>query len=332
MWTLIRVGGVGENYGGAHKEFMIDSESDLENIDTNGVAPGSKAYTPGHYREWEMDLIGNWTEVGVEYEDTYTLTVTVKDKSVTYDGTEQSGYTIETVEGTGETIDTTYYTVTGLEEGHVLKVIYTPKNGKDVGSYGDGAFESVVVTNNGINVTAAYTSITANAGALAITKKAVTMKSASKTKTYDGTALVNGETALNTETGWVDGEGATYTFTGSQTNAGTSTNSFTYALNEGTDAGNYNITKTEGTLEVTLASATVTADNKEKTVGGDDPALTATVTGLVNDEPATTITYTISRAEGETAGEYTITPTGNATQGNYSVSYVTGTLTINAAE
>ena len=83
-----------------------------------------------------------------------------------------------------------------------------------------------------------------------ITKRPVTLKSASLEKVYDGKALVNGDTALETEKGWVEGEGATYSFTGSQTQVGKCVNEFEYTLNENTLASNYSITKKAGTLTV----------------------------------------------------------------------------------
>jgi len=79
---------------------------------------------------------------------------------------------------------------------------------------------------------------------------------------------------------------------------------------------------------ITRAPVTVTAVNKTKGYGDPEPALTATVTGLVNGESTNLIVYTISRAEGNSYGNYTITPTGATEQGNYRVTYVTGVLTI----
>lgn len=79
---------------------------------------------------------------------------------------------------------------------------------------------------------------------------------------------------------------------------------------------------------ITRAAVTVKAENKTKGYGDPEPVLTATVTGLVNGESTNLIVYTISRAEGNSYGNYTITPTGNTEQGNYSVTYVTGVLTI----
>jgi hypothetical protein len=83
-----------------------------------------------------------------------------------------------------------------------------------------------------------------------------------------------------------------------------------------------------GTITITPASATVKADDKKRLTTEADPALTATVTGLVNNEPASKLTYTISRAAGTATGTYIITPSGDAVQGNYNVTYETGTFTI----
>lgn len=71
----------------------------------------------------------------------------------------------------------------------------------------------------------------------------------------------------------------------------------------------------------------VTADDETKEQGDDD-ALTVTVTGLAQGHTKAAISYSISREAGEDIGTYTITPTGKADQGNYSVTFVPGTLTI----
>ena len=82
---------------------------------------------------------------------------------------------------------------------------------------------------------------------------------------------------------------------------------------------------------INRAEATVKADDKTKvyqTPNLDDPTLTATITGLVNNEPESNIAYAISRENGEDAGLYIITPTGDAEQGNYHVTYETGIFQI----
>lgn len=85
------------------------------------------------------------------------------------------------------------------------------------------------------------------------------------------------------------------------------------------------------TVNIEQAPVTVAADSATKIYGDEDPELTAQVTGMQNDESIELIVYSIARAEGENVGEYTITPAGDASQGNYSVTYVTKTFTITRA-
>ena len=118
----------------------------------------------------------------------------------------------------------------------------------------------------------------------------------------------------------------------------TENGTYTEDIPTGTDAGIYVVwykvigddnhsDSTAESLNVTIArkAVVVTADNKSRTISGEDPELTATVTGLVGSD---TISYTLSREAGEDVGTYTITPSGDAEQGNYTVTYQTGIFTI----
>lgn len=85
-------------------------------------------------------------------------------------------------------------------------------------------------------------------------------------------------------------------------------------------------------IRVNPAPVTVTALDASKRVGEDDPEFLAVVTGLVDEQE---ILYTISRpgaGSDEDEGEYpdTILPAGEELQGNYSVTYVPGEMTISA--
>lgn len=64
-WTLMKEGGEAENFGAAHKEFMIDSISDIDNEPTQygSIAPGSFAYTGGYDTIFQKDVNGQWIEV-----------------------------------------------------------------------------------------------------------------------------------------------------------------------------------------------------------------------------------------------------------------------------
>ena len=81
-------------------------------------------------------------------------------------------------------------------------------------------------------------------------------------------------------------------------------------------------------LRVTPAPVTVRADSISKVAGTDDPKLSASVTGVLDGFQ---IVYTVGRrTDNEAAGTYPdeIVVTGEAQQGNYTVTYVNGTLTI----
>ena len=91
---------------------------------------------------------------------------------------------------------------------------------------------------------------------------------------------------------------------------------------------------TTGTVEILPFELVVTADDKTKVAGTGDPELTAVesvaVDGTTRPDDQE-ITYTLSRTAGEAVGGYAITPAGDALQGNYSITYIPGTLTITAA-
>ena len=162
--------------------------------------------------------------------------------------------------------------------------------------------------------------------ALKVTPRPVTLTSETASKPYDGTALTKPEVTVTGE-GFVPGEVTDIKATGSVTNVseGEVTNAITFVHGDAFKAGNYKIEKSEGKLSITPLAVTVTAKDYTKYVGENDPAFEATVTGTINND---TVSYTISREAGDTAGTYLITPAGAEAQGNYTVTYKTGTLTI----
>ena len=187
--------------------------------------------------------------------------------------------------------------------------------------------------------------ITTEAGTLTITKRPVTLTSATDTKEYDGNPLTNNTVTVGGQ-GFATGEGATYNVTGTQTIVGTSDNTFTYTLNQGTLAGNYDITTVEGTLTVTNRptpfeieivsnSATYTYDGTEKSVSGF-----VTTTFTVNGNNFTVEGLSASVAQ-TNAGTYpnTITGTeivkdinGNDVTAQFTVTKTPGNLVINPTD
>src|SRR5205814_4502092 len=86
------------------------------------------------------------------------------------------------------------------------------------------------------------------------------------------------------------------------------------------------VTPTHGTLHINPRPATITADNKNKAYGNDNPAFTATITGTVNGD---VLNYTLASTDGQfsNVGNYTITVTLGMNP-NYSVTPTNSTLTI----
>lgn len=80
-------------------------------------------------------------------------------------------------------------------------------------------------------------------------------------------------------------------------------------------------------LKIEPKDVTVTADNKTREFGTNNPALTATTNGTINSDTVIYTTNTEALIDSE-VGEYDIVVVGDETQGNYKVSYVNATLTI----
>ena len=102
----------------------------------------------------------------------------------------------------------------------------------------------------------------------------------------------------------------------------------------GGTAANYAITDLGGTLAVTPAPLTITADNQGKVYGAPDPALTFTPSGTLyfGDQYSVISGVSLATATGRTAtvGTHAITVTGG-TAANYAVTDLGGTLTVTPA-
>ena len=184
------------------------------------------------------DLYAQWKPIQIT--DEITVTIKGNTSTVTYDGTEKSvtGYTVERSDNRYTENDFTF-------SGTALA------KGTDAGTYPMG-----LKPENFENKNANFSKVTfvVTDGSLTITKREVTLTSASDSKPYDGTALTSKNVTVGGN-GFADGEGATYNVTGSQTEVGKSDNEFTYELNANTKANNYNITMYKGELVITAADS-----------------------------------------------------------------------------
>ena len=148
--------------------------------------------------------------------------------------------------------------------------------------------------------------------------------------TISGTAIVSGK--VGTDDVSVSGGSAAF----ADANVGTGkTVTFTGYTLSGTKANNYTLSaQPSATANITQAALTVTAKPKTITYG-DAPANDGVeYSGFVNNETSAVLsgtlgyTYTYSQY-GDVGNTYTITPSG-LTSGNYNISFVAGTLTVQA--
>lgn len=351
------VNGFGASYKNSKtydgKGFTIENEF-KEMLKTNGLAVGVKneyvdiTYTVtdkdnnvvGTYVVKANGTTGTWTagiaattspDVGTYI---YNVTCVVSDATPNgADSVSKSGtMTLSITENTGLTVSGNNYT--GKYDGQTHNGNVTATEGATLSYSTDNgetwtATEPTIKNVGEIKVIvkasmANYSDATAEY-TLKVTPRPVTLTSETASKPYDGDPLTRPVVTIEGD-GFVDGE-ATAIATGSVTNVSDSpvTNTIVYTTTDKFVAGNYNITKSEGTLTITPLAVTVTAKDYTKYVGEKDPAFEATVTGTINND---TVSYTISREKGETAGTYSITPAGAEAQGNYTVTYNAGTLTI----
>ena len=210
--------------------------------------------------------------------DEVVVTIAENSGNEEYNGSEQSveGYELRNISNDS-------YAATDIE--FVGSADHKVAKGTDAGTY-EMNLKPEDFKNNSANFTNVKFQIVD--GSLTITKRAVTLTSATPAeKTYDGNSL-EGRTVSITSGSLATGDKFVADVTGSQTNAGSSANAFTYKLENAAgeelakDAEgayrNYNVTKAEGVLKVNPVSdavvVTITGNHAEGTYSGKP--LTAT--------------------------------------------------------
>jgi|GEM_PF-1864945 len=113
---------------------------------------------------------------------------------------------------------------------------------------------------------------------------------------------------------------------------------FIYGAKGTLAAANYDFSFENGVLSIGKATITVTADNKSRLFGQQNPAMTATFSGFKNGESLATsditgvAALTTSAVATSTVGNYPITAAkGSLASGNYEFIYVNGVLTVGKA-
>ena len=240
------------NAGSSDNEFTYRLNSSTKAINYNiKTTPGTLKVTP--------------------VTDNVIVTITEHSGSAKYDGTEK------TVTGYDVAIDNELYT----ENDFTF-------SGNDVIKATDADIYNMELKPSDFNnISHNFASVTFKIvdGTLNISRRDVTLTSATDSKTYDGKPLTNDNVAVGGD-GFAEGEGAVYNVTGSQTEAGFSNNTFSYELKDNTKPDNYNITSFEGILTVSSSEdevvVTITGnkdtqkyDGTEKTVEGYTVSITS---------------------------------------------------------
>ena len=265
--------------------------------------------------------------------DEVTVTITENSGTKTYDGTEHTvtGYVVKS-------ISNPLYTASDFTFNGKAEV-----KGTDAGSY-NMELKAEDFTNNNTNF--AKVTFKIEDGTLTISKRQVTLTSASDSKAYDGTPLTRPDVTVGGE-GFVSGE-ATAKATGSALNAGESvTNTIEIVEGKGYKEDNYTITKLPGTLTVTASekAIVITAASNSWMYNGSahsDGSYTVTYDGAeikaneegkyilpTGDEVTAVVTGSVTNVEDTVAGNNKITEYAVANAGNYnSIQTVNGTLAI----
>ncbi len=182
---------------------------------------------------------------------------------------------------------------------------------------GDATYNPADPVDQSFNAQKANLTVTAD-------DKSKTYSQANPALTISYTGFVNGEDESNLTTQPV-----------AATTANVNSNAGQYAITlSGGSASNYNLSLNNGTLTVNKATLVVTADDKSKTYGEANPALSLSYSGFVNseDESALTTQPTASTTatSASDAGQYAISLSGG-TAVNYAFSMNNGTLTVGKA-
>lgn len=282
--------------------------------------PATSKSSVGQYAINASDAVGAGLGNYVIDYKTGTLTITPAPLTVTA-GSGSSVY--------GTTPSAAGYSVAGLVNGDTVSGVSVnqPVTGASgVGSYvttasdavGTGLGNYAIDYENGSwNVTPATLTVVAN-------DAVSTYGQAPKTAGFAVNGLVNGDAVSSVDL---------------TTNATAASSIGGYAISAsnatGTGLGNYDVTYKSGTLTIDPAALIVTALNQNSTYG-QNPALGTTgfsASGLVNGDTISGVRLTTAATGASGVGQYGIVASDASGKGlgNYSISYQSGTLTVDPA-
>jgi len=248
------------------------------------------------------------------------LTVSAGNKSKTY----------------GQADPTLTATVTGFVNGETSSVVSGTASLSASGTAGATrpAGTYTITPTLGTLTASNYTFTTFNTGTLTVNQAALTVTADNKSKTYGQanptftasyTSFVNGDTAASL--------GGTLSCTTSATATSTVAGS-PYAITcSGAASTNYSISYVLGTLTITPATLSVTANNQTRLYGDANPTLDGTLTGAIASD-GITASYATTATAASAVGPYPITAAlvdPNNRLANYTVTNTPATLTVTAA-
>lgn len=217
----------------------------------------------------------------------------------------------------------------GFVNGEIASVIDTAPTASTTATLTSNTGTYPITVSGGSDNNYAFTYVS---GTLTVNKATLQVTADNKSRTYGATnptftfsyaGFMNGETVAVIDT----------PPTGT-TAAGASSNVGTYAITPsgGTD-NNYTFNYVNGTLTVSKATIQATA-NASRPYNTSNPAFSITYTGLLNGETGSVIdtppTATTTATTSSPVGSYPITLSGG-TDNNYSITRISGTLTITKA-
>jgi hypothetical protein len=217
--------------------------------------------------------------------------------------------------------------VSGLVNGDTLGTTVIVTYSTTATSNSPAGTYPITATVSGTSATNYF--VTVNAGTLTISPagaQTLTVAASSATRTY-GAA---NPAFTGTVTGAQNGDTFTESFSTTAT-AASSVGSYPIVpAASGTNLGNYSVVIVDGALTVTPAALTVAANNASRVYGAANPAFSGTIKGAAGSdsfaESFTTTATTTSKV-----GSYPIVPAVTGPQSNYSVTLVSGALTVTGA-
>lgn len=265
--------------------------ADKNNYSYNGEAAGTATINP-------LGITGSFTADNKVYDSNTTAAILTQSLNGVLPGD------IVNVILTGGTAD--------FADPNVANGITVTASGMTLSGSASGNYELTSVDTTTANIIKAPLTITAD-------NKSKVYGDANPTLTagYDGFVGVENESVLDTPV-----------VLETTADAASPVGDYTITASGAIDA-NYEITHFPGTLTVTPAPLTVTADAQTKIYGENDPDLTYTNNGLVNGDTESVFSGSLERLDtSENVGDYPISQGTLLAGGNYAINYTGDNLTI----